>query len=51
MWFVEGSCPKVLKVMHDGVTVIEGVSFTGLEEKIKDAANAYHVQVIMYDET
>ena len=37
--------------MHDGATVIEGVSYTGLEEKIKDAANACPVQVIMYDET
>ena len=47
----EGNCPEVFKVMADGATVIEGVGYTGLEEKIKDAANAYHVQVIMYDET
>ena len=47
----EGNCPEVFKVMHDGATVIEGVSYTGLEEKIKDAANACHVQVIKYDET
>ena len=38
-------------VMPDGVTVIEGVGYTGLGEKIKDAANACPVQVIMYDET
>jgi ferredoxin len=37
--------------MPDGVTVIEGVGYTGLGEKIKDAANACPVQVIMYDET
>ncbi len=38
-------------VMPDGVTVIEGVGYTGFGEKIKDAANACPVQVIMYDET
>jgi ferredoxin len=27
------------------------VDYSGLEEKIKDAANACPVQVIMYDET
>jgi ferredoxin len=47
----EGNCPEVFKVMADGATVIEGVGYTGLEEKIKDAANACPVQVIMYDET
>jgi ferredoxin len=31
--------------------VIEEVDYSGLEEKIKDAANACPVQVIMYDET
>jgi len=47
----EGDCPEVLKVIAEGATVIEGVDYSGLEEKIKDAANACPVQVIMYDET
>ena len=47
----EGDCPEVFKVIAEGVTVIEGVDYSGLEEKIKDAANACPVQVIMYDET
>ena len=47
----EGNCPEVFKVIAEGVTVIEGVDYSGLEEKIKDAANACPVQVIMYDET
>jgi ferredoxin len=47
----KGNCPEVFKVIAEGVTVIEGVDYSGLEEKIKDAANACPVQVIMYDET
>ena len=47
----EGDCPEVFKVIAEGATVIEGVDYSGLEEKIKDAANACPVQVIMYDET
>ena len=47
----EGNCPEVFKVIAEGVTVIEGVDYSGMEEKIKDAANACPVQVIMYDET
>ena len=47
----EGNCPEVFKVKDVGATVIEGVDYSGLEEKIKDAANACPVQVIMYDET
>ena len=47
----EGNCPEVFKVKDSGATVIEGVNYSGLEEKIKDAANACPVQVIMYDET
>ena len=47
----EGNCPEVFKVTSPGgLKVIEGVSYSGLEEKIKDAANACPVQVIMYDE-
>ena len=47
----EGNCPEVFKIKDEGATVIEGVDYAGLEEKIKDAANACPVQVIMYDET
>ena len=47
----EGNCPEVFKVKAEGATVIEGVDYSGLEEKIKDAANACPVQVILYDET
>ena len=59
VWIEEGcilcgmsqdNCPEVFKVKDDGSTVIEGVDYSGLEEKIKDAANACPVQVIMYDE-
>jgi len=47
----EGNCPEVFKVTPPkGSKVIEGVDYSGLEEKIKDAANACPVQVIMYDE-
>ena len=47
----EHNCPEVFKVKDEGATVIEGVDYSGLEEKIKDAANGCPVQVIMYDET
>ena len=47
----EGNCPEVFKIKDVGATVIEGVNYSGFEEKIKDAANACPVQVIMYDET
>jgi len=47
----EDNCPEVFKVKDVGATVIEGANYSGLEEKIKDAANACPVQVIMYDET
>ena len=47
----EANCSEVFKVKAEGATVIEGVGYSGLEEKIKDAANACPVQVIMYDET
>jgi ferredoxin len=47
----EGNCPEVFKIIGlDGSKVIDGVDYLGLEEKIKDAANACPVQVIMYDE-
>ena len=46
----EDNCPEVFKVKDEGATVIAEVDYSGLEEKIKDAANACPVQVIMYDE-
>ena len=59
VWIEEGciscgmsqdNCPEVFKIKDKGSTVLEGVNYSGLEEKIKDAANACPVQVIMYDE-
>ena len=50
----ESNCPEVFKVKHGkwvkGATVIEGVDYSGLEEKIKQAAEACPVEVIKYDE-
>ena len=44
---------KVFKVKHGkwvkGATVIEGVDYSGLEEKIKQAAEACPVEVIKYE--
>ena len=61
VWIEEGciscglsasNCPEVFKVeTEEPSKIIEGVDYSGLEEKIKDAANACPVQVIMYDET
>ena len=48
----ESNCPEVFKVeTREPAKIIEGIDYSGLEEKIKDAANACPVQVIMYDET
>ena len=61
----EVNCPEVFKVKEmknsqlqdekpgewvKGATVIEGVDYSGLEEKIKKAAEACPVEVIKYDE-
>ena len=46
----EGNCPEVFKVKDGGATVIEGVDYSGLEEKIKMAADLCPVAVIKYDE-
>ena len=46
----EGNCPEVFKVKDEGATVIEGVDYSGLEEKIKIAAESCPVEVIKYDE-
>ena len=45
----EANCPEVFKVKDEGATVIEGVDYSLLEKKIKDAASSCPVQVIMYD--
>ena len=47
----EVNCPEVFKIEPgEPSKVIADVDYSGLEEKIKDAANACPVQVIMYDE-
>ena len=46
----EGNCPEVFKVKEEGATVIEGVNYSGLEAKIKKAAESCPVEVIKYDE-
>jgi ferredoxin len=46
----ERNCPEVFKVKNKGATVIEGVDYSGLEEKIKEAAKKCPVDVIKYDE-
>ena len=49
----ERNCPEVFKVKHGkwvkGATVIEGVDHSGLEEKIKQAAEACPIGVIKYE--
>jgi len=34
----ETNCPEVFKVKDKGATVLEGVDYSSLEEKIKEAA-------------
>ena len=50
----EGNCPEVFKVKHGklvkGATVIGGVGYSGLEAKIKKAAESCPVEVIKYEE-
>ena len=46
----ETNCPEVFKVKDEGSTVIEGVDYSGLEEKIKEAAESCPVEVIKYEE-
>ena len=46
----ETNCPEVFKIKDEGSTVIEGVDYSGLEEKIKEAAESCPVEVIKYDE-
>ena len=50
----ESTCLEVFKVKHGkwvkGATVIAGVDYSGLEKKIKKAAEGCPVKVIKYDE-
>ena len=47
----ESNCPEVFKVKAEGSTlVIKGVDYSGLEEKIKIAAESCPVEVIKYDD-
>ena len=46
----ETNCPEVFKIKDEGSTVIEGVGYSGIEEKIKEAAESCPVEVIKYDE-
>ena len=47
----ESNCPEVFKVeTGEPSKVIEGVDYSGLEEKIKIAAKSCPVEVIKYDD-
>ena len=47
----ESNCPEVFKVeMGEPSKVTEGVDYSGLEEKIKIAAESCPVEVIKYDD-
>ena len=45
----EGNCPEVFKVKDEGAVVLEGINYSGLEEKIKQAAEFCPVEVIKYE--
>ena len=47
----EENCPEVFKVKNKGATVIEGVDYSGLEEKIKEAARMCPIEIIKYEES
>ena len=48
----EANCPEVFKIKAVGEpsTVIEGVDYSLLEEKIKEAAEYCPVEVVKYEE-
>ena len=46
----ESNCPEIFKIKDEGATVIEGVDYSLLEEKIKEAAEGCPVEVIKYEE-
>ena len=45
----EDNCPEVFKVKDEGAVVLEGINYSGLEEKIKQAAEFCPVEVIKYE--
>ena len=50
--FSERNCPEVFKVKPgESTEVIEGVDYSGLEEKIKYAAESCPAEVIKYEES
>ena len=46
----EENCPEVFKLKDGMATVLENVNYSGLEEKIIDAAEFCPVEVIKYEE-
>ena len=49
--FSELNCPEVFKVnFPESAKIIERVDYSGVEEKIKEAAEACPVQVIRYED-
>ena len=46
----EDNCPEVFKLKDGMATVLENVNYSGLEEKIIDAAESCPVEVIKYEE-
>ena len=46
----EDNCPEVFKLKDGMATVLESDDYSGLEEKIIDAAEACPVEVIKYEE-
>ena len=46
----ESNCPEVFKLKDGMATVLENVNYSGLEEKIIDAAESCPVEVIKYEE-
>ena len=46
----EDNCPELFKVKDEGSTVIEGVGYSPLEGKIKEAAEGCSVEAIKYEE-
>ena len=47
----EDNCPEVFKFEGLKATVLENIDYSGLEEKIIDAAEACPVEVIKYEES
>ena len=49
-WMSEDNCSEVFKLKDGMATVLENVDYSGLEEKIIDAAEGCPVEVIKYEE-